>query len=640
MNGQLQYIFIDEFHYIFSSEHEYRDDIKSLPDYLDLGVRVCLLTATLPPALEKDAWRILRIPRPPKHVVRTPTTRRDIKYIVQNVSIESQDVRASDIARIVQGEWRHSNRKTLVFVPYTKLAEQVAELLGGSHVHGQLAAQEKQRQLDRFTKGEVDSLVATSCISEGWHCEGIRLGIHACPPDSLMTYVQQSGRCARGDGTGVALLVVTEPRLGYLWKRERVDQVPMLEYLHLDKQPSNTTPLCRRQIIAKHLDGDDRDTCTEEEERCDICDGKEEYGSDFDVDTATDDSVVVDSDPEEYVRHAKETPSHKNPNKEATKQNTPPSPAAKARWKRTLPLSPVKTRQRTESPAKIRRIRGRSPTGRTDTAMSRRLVSADNQQRSHPTSTGSPYGTKNTVHHSTKSTLTIPKPSSHAVVQRNASTPRPRDNEESVTAQVERQKRELSERQSNAQQRLRGASYILHVGLKEFIDFWDEHCAICWCTKAKPTMEDWAHNPNECAHVQDDACHEAVRTFCRRMRSPGYCWSCLLPKIHCDLYQGTDSVNWTFKSNVERTKGKGCRHPFTVRRLFYAVWKLTNTEPRERVRHIAGKMPENPLLVEGTAAFNKFYGGLHKDGDELFPLEAWTLYHMTVDMGLLPSRNN
>ena len=102
--------------------------------------------------------------------------------------------------------------KTLVFCDTKRLCDRVTENLQDlgtkvAAIHGDLTQAAREKALARFTKGEINILVATDVAARGIDIDDIGVVIHYAPPIDPKNYLHRSGRTARAgrDGWAVTL---------------------------------------------------------------------------------------------------------------------------------------------------------------------------------------------------------------------------------------------------------------------------------------------------------------------------------------------------------------------------------------------------------------------------------------------------
>lgn len=95
-----------------------------------------------------------------------------------------------------------------------KLAKQLtADGIPAVDLHGNLGQGARERNLEAFSTGAVNVLVATDIAARGIHVDDVSLVVHVDPPAEHKAYLHRSGRTARaGSGGDVVTLVLPEER--------------------------------------------------------------------------------------------------------------------------------------------------------------------------------------------------------------------------------------------------------------------------------------------------------------------------------------------------------------------------------------------------------------------------------------------
>ncbi len=75
-------------------------------------------------------------------------------------------------------------------------------------IHGGRSQKDRNRALDRFTKGKVDALIATDVAARGIHVDGVGSVIHWDLPEDTKTYLHRSGRTGRAGESGIVVSLV------------------------------------------------------------------------------------------------------------------------------------------------------------------------------------------------------------------------------------------------------------------------------------------------------------------------------------------------------------------------------------------------------------------------------------------------
>ncbi|HET7399773.1 MAG TPA: DEAD/DEAH box helicase [Intrasporangium sp.] len=109
--------------------------------------------------------------------------------------------------------------RTVVFTRTKHRAKKIARQLNSSGVpavelHGNLSQGARTRNMDHFSTGRAQTLVATDIAARGIHVDDVTLVIHADPPVEHKAYLHRSGRTARAgnEGTVVTLMMDDQVR--------------------------------------------------------------------------------------------------------------------------------------------------------------------------------------------------------------------------------------------------------------------------------------------------------------------------------------------------------------------------------------------------------------------------------------------
>nr|WP_225735846.1 DEAD/DEAH box helicase [Gulosibacter chungangensis] len=97
-------------------------------------------------------------------------------------------------------------------------------------LHGDLSQPERTANLEQFTNGKVNALVATDVAARGIHVDDVRLVVQADPPDEYKTYLHRAGRTGRAGNRGIVVTLVQpgrERRMIELLERAEID-APMI----------------------------------------------------------------------------------------------------------------------------------------------------------------------------------------------------------------------------------------------------------------------------------------------------------------------------------------------------------------------------------------------------------------------------
>ncbi len=190
----------------------FRDAVLALVTKMPPERQTLLLSATVPPELEKLAVELLReptrikaetggdgaaVPEGIEH--RATVVRQPLKRLLLPLILDDPAVRAA-----------------LVFVNTRHRCEVLARLLSEQGVpaealHGARSQTERNAALDGCRAGEVRVLVATDLAERGLDLPHLTHVINFDLPGKPATYAHRVGRTARAFGKGIALTLVTPP---------------------------------------------------------------------------------------------------------------------------------------------------------------------------------------------------------------------------------------------------------------------------------------------------------------------------------------------------------------------------------------------------------------------------------------------
>ena len=94
----------------------------------------------------------------------------------------------------------------------------VAAGVDAVEMHSNLSQANRVRNLNAFSSGRANVLVATDIAARGLHVDDVELVIHADPPLEHKTYLHRSGRTARGGAVGTVVTLATEDQRAHVAK--------------------------------------------------------------------------------------------------------------------------------------------------------------------------------------------------------------------------------------------------------------------------------------------------------------------------------------------------------------------------------------------------------------------------------------
>ncbi len=200
-------IVVDEAHCMIQWGESFRPAYAGIADFVDaLNKRpvLCALTATADEKMQRAIVEALRMRRPRRILL--PIIRENLVYHCRTTLVRTRDILDMHA---------RTPCRTVVFCRTRNRCEELSCLLNAhgfsaGHYHAGLEGKARMDVQMRFQEGGIDVLCATTAFGMGVDIPDIRRIIHEYLPDSLIDYVQQSGRCGR-DGQPAECIVLLEP---------------------------------------------------------------------------------------------------------------------------------------------------------------------------------------------------------------------------------------------------------------------------------------------------------------------------------------------------------------------------------------------------------------------------------------------
>jgi superfamily II DNA/RNA helicase len=129
-----------------------------------------------------------------------------------------------------------ANGRTIVFTRTRDSATQVAEALSDAgltavDLQGSLSQRVRERNLERFSTGQVQVVVATDVAARGIHVDDVGLVVHFDAAGDAKSYLHRSGRTARAGNDGCVVTLTTSRAVHQV---VRLQQSAGVEVLHHD----------------------------------------------------------------------------------------------------------------------------------------------------------------------------------------------------------------------------------------------------------------------------------------------------------------------------------------------------------------------------------------------------------------------
>lgn len=183
-------------------------DVESLLSRTPASRQTMLFSATMPSAIVSLAR---------KHMNKPMNIRAESQDSNQTVPTTSQFVwqahemdKAEVLARILQAD---EVARVIIFTRTKRTAQRVADDLidrgfPAAPLHGDMAQPAREKALNRFREGKVNTLVATDVAARGIDVTDVSHVINYNCPEDDKTYVHRIGRTGRAGKTGIAVTFV------------------------------------------------------------------------------------------------------------------------------------------------------------------------------------------------------------------------------------------------------------------------------------------------------------------------------------------------------------------------------------------------------------------------------------------------
>lgn len=183
------------------------DDIESIFTYLPNDIQTLLFSATMPPAIQDLAMRILHEPEFVK-ISPVDITNQDIdqKYYIIN-----ENERDEAILHLLETE---NPAKSIIFTRTKKEADILAQKLiessfNAAALHGDMEQRDRRDVMVRFRQNAIEILVATDVASRGLDISDVSHVFNYHIPLNPESYVHRIGRTGRAGKKGVAITLAT-----------------------------------------------------------------------------------------------------------------------------------------------------------------------------------------------------------------------------------------------------------------------------------------------------------------------------------------------------------------------------------------------------------------------------------------------
>ncbi len=222
----------------------FRPDIEKILRRCPTSRQTLLLSATVPPPVERLARRYMRDPE-------------SLNFSPQNVAVETIDqyyftvAPEKKFALLVALLKREKPKQAIIFCRTKRGTERVYQRLQRKFdsvdlIHGDLAQRVRDRAMKAFREGKVRLLVATDVVGRGIDVSGVSHIINFDIPEFCDDYVHRVGRTGRMGREGVAYTFVTPEEGNELTRIEiRINRLLERDEIEGFEATSATAPVSR-----------------------------------------------------------------------------------------------------------------------------------------------------------------------------------------------------------------------------------------------------------------------------------------------------------------------------------------------------------------------------------------------------------
>jgi ATP-dependent DNA helicase RecQ len=204
--GGVSLVVVDEAHCVSQWGHDFRPAYLFLRNAIrELGrPPVLALTATATDEVAADILKQLDIPD--GEVISIGIERKNVAFEV--IRTVNEDVKRVRLKELLQEE---SGGAGIIYVPTVKQVDALCKWLSeegfrAGQYHGRMKMPMRETNQRAFMANEIDVMVATKAFGLGIDKQDIRFVIHYAVPDSIETYVQETGRAGRDGKPARAIL--------------------------------------------------------------------------------------------------------------------------------------------------------------------------------------------------------------------------------------------------------------------------------------------------------------------------------------------------------------------------------------------------------------------------------------------------